>query len=146
MKKQVAELQAFKKKVQDDQAKEAAKFQEKIDAMEDTEYKKTLEETKETVQKEKDEIKKDEEVKKTLEYVHSFGEKEKSSASEGAKEDDTDKMISDNLKTVGTADEQNSAENSNDNSYHDDNQAQLDEKQTAIMVLKAIADSQSNLG
>lgn len=76
--------------------------------MEDNEYKKTLEETKETVQKEKDEIKKEEEVKKTLEYVHSFGEKEKSSASEGAKqanEDDTDKMISENLKSVGTTDE-----------------------------------------
>jgi len=50
-------------------------------------------------------------------------------------------MISENLKSVATTDEQNSAENSNDNSYHDDNQAQLDEKQTAIMVLKAIADS-----
>jgi hypothetical protein len=43
--------------VQEEKAKEAAKFQEKIDSLEDTEYKKTLEETKETVKKEKEEIK-----------------------------------------------------------------------------------------
>ena len=55
MKKQIQELEAFRKKVQEEKAKEAAKFQEKIDAQEDQEYKKALEETKETVQKEKDE-------------------------------------------------------------------------------------------
>lgn len=47
----------YKKKVKDEQAKEAAKFQEKIDAMEDSEYKKTLDETKQTIQKEKDQMK-----------------------------------------------------------------------------------------
>lgn len=57
MKKQIQELEAFRKKVQEEKAKEAAKFQEKIDAQEDQEYKKVLEETKETVQKEKDEQK-----------------------------------------------------------------------------------------
>lgn len=57
MKKQITELEVYKKKVKDEQAKEAAKFQEKIDAMEDSEYKKTLDETKKTIEKEKDEIK-----------------------------------------------------------------------------------------
>lgn len=53
-------------------------------------------------------------------------------------------MLSDNLKAVAPTDETESSGNANDNQYHEDNQTQLDEHQTALMVLKAIAESQNN--
>lgn len=134
--------------VQEEKAKEAAKFQEKIDSLEDTEYKKTLEETKETVKKEKEEIKQQEQVKQTLDYIHSLNEKETSRNSEIAnkrEQEDSEKNMPDNLKSVSASDDQESAGNFNDNAYHEDSQTQLDEHQTALMVLKAIADSQKTI-
>lgn len=77
MKTHIAELEAFKKKVQDDQAREAAKVQEQIDALEDKEYKKILDETKNSMQKERDQVEEEEKTKKTLEYINSFSQSDK---------------------------------------------------------------------
>ena len=49
-KKKIQELEAWKKKAEEQKNKEVAKFQDQIDALEDKEYKKSLDDTKETIQ------------------------------------------------------------------------------------------------
>lgn len=129
-KKKIAELETWKKQAQEQKNKEVVKFQDQIDALEDKEYKKTLDDTKDTIQQEKDKIKEEDKKKKTIEYVNSFSQSgasdshEKESAASSSSQsqadiDETDRIIQENIKNVGDADN-NDAQNANEKLYHDD--------------------------
>lgn len=146
MKNKIQELEAFRKKAQEEKDKETAKVQERMDADEDKQYKKTLEDTKDTIKKEKDEVKKEEDDKKMMEYVNSFNQQEKQKS--------RDQDLDDNLKSITTmanmakTDDMESAQNANDKmavDANEDSQTQLEENQAAILVLKALTDSKKEL-
>lgn len=126
-KKKIEELEQWKKKAEEQKNKEVVKFQDQIDALEDKEYKKTLDDTKDTIAQEREQIQKEEKKKKTMEYVNSFGQADVekdtvASNMSNADFDDTDRIIQENIKTVGEIENANSL-NDNDKLYNDNIQS-----------------------